>query len=141
MEKIKLLIFGLPGSGKTTLASKLSKELKCVWFNGDETRSGLYPSLGFSEAGRLEQARRMSLLCDIVLRANDIVIADFVCPTERARTIFGANFTIFMDTIKESEYEDTNKIFERPRSEPTLTIKSFEEANDVSSVLKLIYKT
>jgi adenylylsulfate kinase-like enzyme len=137
MEKIKLLIFGLPGSGKTTLASKLSKELKCVWFNGDETRSGLYPSLGFSEADRLEQARRMSLLCDIVLRANDIVIADFVCPTERARTIFGATHTIFMDTVKESEYEDTNKIFERPRSDPTITIKSFEKANDINGIINL----
>jgi adenylylsulfate kinase-like enzyme len=93
--------------------------------------------LGFSEADRLEQARRMSLLCDIVLRANDIVIADFVCPTERARTIFGATHTIFMDTVKESEYEDTNKIFERPRSDPTITIKSFEKANDINGIINL----
>lgn len=135
MEKIKLLIFGLPGSGKTTLASRLSKELNCVWFNGDETRSGLYPDLGFTDQDRLQQAKRMSLLCDIVLRANDIVIADFVCPTENTRQCFGANRIIFMDTIDKGRFDDTNRIFQRPLSPPDLTVTNFRQVEEISQLI------
>lgn len=135
MEKIKLLIFGLPGSGKTTLAARLSKELNCVWFNGDETRSGLYPDLGFTDQDRLQQAKRMSLLCDIVLRANNIVIADFVCPTENTRKLFGANRTIFMDTIDRGRFDDTNRIFQRPLFTPDLTITDFEQVEVLSRLI------
>lgn len=138
MDKIKILIFGLPGSGKTSLAQRLSKELNCVWFNGDETRSGLYPDLGFTEYDRLQQARRMSLLCDIVLRINDVVIADFVCPTEKTRVCFGATKTIFMNTITSSRFSDTNSIFELPKNSPDFIVNNFDDIKDLSGIINLL---
>lgn len=138
MEKVKLLIFGLPGSGKTSLAKRLSQELNSVWFNGDETRSGLYPDLGFSEENRIQQSRRMSFLCDIVLRTQDIVIADFVCPNEKTRVVFSATKTIFMDTIEQSRFEDTNRLFEKPVKTPDFIVKSFKDIEDLTSLIGII---
>ena len=68
----------------------------------------------FSPAGRLIQAQRMKLLSDGAIMAGKIAVADFVCPTQKAREEFGADFTVWMDTIEEGRYEDTNKLFEKP---------------------------
>lgn len=134
MDKIKLLICGLPGSGKTTLAEKLSKEINAVWFNADEIRNEISKDLKFSAEDRLEHSRRMGVLCDIVLRTNHAVVADFVCPTPETRAAFGPTHVIFMDTIKSGRFEDTNKVFQKPDA-PTLTIKSFEMANDIEAII------
>jgi GTPase SAR1 family protein len=134
MDKIKLLICGLPGSGKTTLAEKLSKEMNSVWFNADEIRNQINKDLKFSAEDRLEHSRRMGVLCDIVLRSNHAVIADFVCPTPETRAIFNPTHIIFMDTIDFGRFQDTNKIFKKPDA-PTLTIKSFEMANDIEAII------
>lgn len=139
MEKIKLLICGLPGSGKTSLAKRLSSELNAVWFNGDEIRSGISKDLGFSEDDRVEQARRMGFLCDIVLRVNPIVIADFVCPTNRTRICFNANKVIYMNTIQEGRYEDTNKLFVPP-NKPDIEITSFDQIKEINWITNLIPK-
>jgi adenylylsulfate kinase len=111
---MKILIMGLPGAGKTTLAEALARELQCAHFNADEIRKEINKDLGFSVKDRLEQARRMGLLCDIVSRHGAYVIADFVCPTPEARDLFGADFTIWVDRIQESRFEDTNKLFVPP---------------------------
>ena len=105
---------GLPGSGKTTLAMALARELQCVHFNADEIRKEINKDLGFSEADRVEQARRMGVLCDITGRYGAHVIADFICPTPEAREAFGAQFIVWVDRIKESRFEDTNKLFVPP---------------------------
>ena len=110
---------GLPGAGKTTLAEQLQKKLKCVWYNADEIRNHINRDLGFTDADRIEQATRMGRLCDIVLRADRYVIADFVCPTEDTRRAFNADFTIWLDTINEGRYENTNKLI------PKIIIKTF----------------
>jgi adenylylsulfate kinase len=109
MNKGKILLFGLPGSGKSTLAEQLAKLLNGVWLNADE-----YNDWDFSMEGRIRQANRMRYLSDGVVRAGKIAVADFVCPTERAREEFDADFTIWMNTINEGRYEDTNRIFEIP---------------------------
>ena len=110
---MKILIFGLPGSGKSTLAEPFAKLIGGVWINADQVRER-YDDWDFSPEGRMRQALRMRYLSDGVVMAGKIAIADFVCPTEAARLEFAPDFTVWMDTIKEGRFEDTNKIFEQP---------------------------
>ena len=113
---MKILIMGLPGSGKTTLATALARELSCVHFNADEVRKEINKDLGFSVKDRIEQARRMGVLCDIASRYGANVIADFVCPTPETRKAFGAHFIVWVDRIKAGRFEDTNKLFVPPEN-------------------------
>jgi len=108
-----ILVMGLPGSGKTTLAKKLIPMFNAVWLNADKVREEAN-DWDFSEKGRSIQANRMRLLANKAKSENRNVIADFVCPTEYTRKEFNADYTIWMDTIKEGRYEDTNKMFEAP---------------------------
>ena len=108
-----ILVMGLPGSGKTTLAKKLIPMFNAVWLNADKVREEAN-DWDFSEKGRSIQANRMRLLANKAKSENRNVIADFVCPTEYTRKEFNADYTIWMDTIKEGRFEDTNKMFEAP---------------------------
>ena len=110
---MKILIFGLPGSGKSTLAEPFANLINGHWVNADQVRQH-YDDWDFSLEGRLRQAQRMRYICDGIVRAGGTAIADFVCPTENARREFDADYTVWMDTIKEGRFEDTNKMFERP---------------------------
>jgi phosphopantetheine adenylyltransferase len=56
----------------------------------------------------------MKLLAQEALDTGKHVIADFVCPTPRTRKDFGADYTVWVDTITAGRYEDTNKMFEAP---------------------------
>jgi len=111
----KILIMGLPGAGKTTLATALAPLLNAVVFNADAVRSNISRDLGFGHDDRMEHARRMGWLCDRVVEAGSTVIADFVCPTEETRAAFGEAFTIWLDRINASRFEDTNRMFVPPR--------------------------
>tara|TARA_R110002153_G_scaffold272100_1_gene440416 strand:- start:45 stop:491 length:447 start_codon:yes stop_codon:yes gene_type:complete len=110
---MKILIMGLPGSGKSTLAKPLASLLGGVWLNADAVRKK-YDDWDFSPEGRARQAFRMKMLSDGVIAAGKVAVADFVCPTEQTRQEFGADFTVWMDTIKEGRFEDTNAMFETP---------------------------
>ena len=108
-----ILIMGLTGSGKTTLAKKLIPMFNAVWLNADKVRKEVN-DWDFSEQGRLKQSIRMKILAKKAKSENRNVIVDFICPTEYTRKEFNADYTIWMDTIKEGRYEDTNKMFEIP---------------------------
>ena len=110
---MKILICGLPGSGKSTLAEPFAKLINGVWINADQVREQ-YNDWDFTQGGRMRQAQRMRYLSDGVVRAGGIAVADFVCPTNNARREFDADYTVWMDTIKEGRYEDTNRMFEKP---------------------------
>ena len=110
---MKILIFGLPGSGKTTLAKPFAELVNGVWLNADKVRH-MYDDWDFTPEGRIRQAQRMRHLADGVVMAGKIAVADFVCPTEEARTVFAPDYTVWMDTIQEGRYEDTNALFEKP---------------------------
>ncbi len=110
---MKILICGLPGSGKSTLAEPFAKLINGVWINADQVREQ-YNDWDFSPEGRIRQAQRMRYISDGVVRAGGIAIADFVCPTDKAREEFDADYTVWMDTIEEGRFEDTNKMFQVP---------------------------
>jgi cytidyltransferase-like protein len=110
----KILIMGLPGAGKTTLANALAPLLNAVVFNADAVRANLSRDLGFSHEDRVEHARRMGWMCDRVVEAGGTVIADFICPTEQTRAVFGEAFTIWLDRIETGRFADTNRMFVAP---------------------------
>ena len=110
---MKILVMGLPGSGKTTLAEPLAQLLGAVWVNADQVREQ-YNDWDFSNEGRIAQAYRMKYLADGVVLSGKIAVVDFVCPTEETRKIFAPDYTVWMDTIAHGRFEDTNKLFEPP---------------------------
>ena len=118
----KILIMGLPGVGKTTLAKHLAAMLAAVHLNADEIRKEIHKDLGFSIEDRIEHSRRMGALCDIVVRSGAYCIADFVCPTPATRRAFGDEyFLILVDRKPCRDYPDTTKIFQAPLN-PNLTV-------------------
>jgi adenylylsulfate kinase len=126
----KILIMGLPGSGKTYFAERLQRWIeqnsvlfnlnaetvdgsraKVKWINADDVRKK-YNDWDFSYEGRIRQSIRMRELADSFF--NDFVIADFVAPLPEMRNNFKADWTIWMDTIESGRFEDTNKMFTPP---------------------------
>ena len=104
---------GLPGSGKTYLTERLVPLLIAAWFNAEKIRE-MTNDWDFSDQGRLRQSNRMKTYADFEKSHGRMVICDFVCPTKETRKMFDADFTVWMDTIEEGRFEDTNKLFERP---------------------------
>ena len=114
---MKILIFGLPGSGKSYLADRLNFLMtdQVEWINADVVREQAN-DWDFTEAGRLRQKNRMWDLCKKAENEGKIALADFVCPYETARQDFGADYTIWVNTIEAGRFEDTNAVFEPPVS-------------------------
>lgn len=128
----RILIMGLPGSGKTTLAGALKQYLEAngtvsmsraemlpmssdgaqvTWFNADDVRRK-YNDWDFSQEGRIRQSIRMFQFS--MEAVGEYVICDFVAPLVEMRNNFKADWTIWMDTIREGRYADTNAAFVEP---------------------------
>ena len=127
----KILICGLPGTGKTTFAEELKSQMQLkgktvVWYNADYIRY-INNDWDFSVEGRIRQAKRMKHLADTVM--TDYVICDFVAPTKELRDIFDADYMIWMDTESCSKYQDTDKVFEKPIEEWDFKVQTKEEAS------------
>lgn len=115
---MRILIMGLSGSGKTTFAHKLVEDIKALgrpveWLNADRIRSA-FNDWDFSEQGRIRQAERMARFATNAETMGNIVVADFICPTQTMRNIFNADIVVWMDTVSSSEYKDTDKLFQEP---------------------------
>ena len=108
-----ILIMGLPGAGKTTLADELAPKLNAKRLNADEVRKAAN-DWDFSEEGRKRQAKRMADFALELKNQGNYVLADFICPTPEARNLFPADFVIWVDTIKEGRFDDTNQMFVKP---------------------------
>ena len=104
---------GLPGSGKTTLAEELAPLLNAKRLNADEVRKEAN-DWDFSVEGRKRQAKRMADFALKLKERGNFVVADFICPTPEARELFAADFVVWVDTIKEGRFDDTNKMFVKP---------------------------
>ena len=138
MHKKILLIFGLPGAGKTTFSEMLRPHLdSCIYYNADEVRR-IYNDWDFSIEGRVRQAVRMSQLANE--SAAKFVICDFVCPLKSSRILVPRHWAVFLNTIKVSRFHDTNQLFEWPdQSEYNLEINAFDKFDEaVQSTLKAI---
>jgi adenylylsulfate kinase len=125
---MKILIMGLPGSGKSTLAEPFAQLVNGVWLNADAVRKE-YNDWDFSPEGRIRQAQRMRYLADGVVRAGRVAVADFVCPTEQARTEFAPDYTVWLDTIQSGRFEDTNKMFQAPEHVDYHVSKWFDDTH------------
>ena len=108
-----ILIMGLPGSGKTTLASELAPLINAKRINADEVRKNAN-DWDFSEEGRTRQAKRMADLAQKIKEQGNYVVADFICPTPKARSLFPADYVVWVDTIKKGRFDDTNQMFVKP---------------------------
>ena len=138
---IKVVVMGLPGAGKTTLSNTLSNNLIDQQYtvkriNADEIRTA-YDDWDFSITGRLRQAYRFFSMSENI--NEDIVVCDFIAPISESIEIFKPDYIIWMDTIKNCRYEDTQELFVNPK-EFNIRIQDFTNI-DIDNIVNDIQTT
>lgn len=137
---MKILIFGLPGSGKTYLAKKLMEHFgtaRAEWLNADQIRKECN-DWDFSEDGRERQLQRMRILARRAENHGRIAVCDFICPLNKYRETFDADFSVWMNTIEEGRYEDTNQLFEKPYNFVDYVVTEMRGDVDVEAIVALL---
>jgi adenylylsulfate kinase len=127
----RILVMGLSGSGKTTLATKIANILNAEHINADILRKN-YNDWDFSCSGRLRQAERINSLS--MKSSKEYVVMDFICPLNKGRKLIDADFTIWMDTVKNSKYIDTDDLFETPKNVLTLDILEYNVGEIINKI-------
>lgn len=134
---MKILIFGLPGSGKTYLAQELLKLIgheRADWHNADDIREEC-EDWDFSELGRERQLQRMRVLAQQSVDRGKIAICDFICPLRSFRELFDADYYIWVNTVGECDYEDTNQMFEAPEYPVSYEVKEKRGDHDARRIV------
>ena len=145
---MKILICGLPGSGENLVSRELVQNIdNCAWYNADIVRTASN-DWDFSKEGRSRQAMRMKTFADFEKNNGRYVICDFVAPSKAARKSFGADYLIWLDTIKEGRVVESKKNelknskdlpFEVETLENSQAFKDttnmFEEPNDANRII------
>lgn len=134
---------GLPGAGKTTLSIELAKMLGAVHFNADEIRKEINKDLGFKQEDRIEHAKRMGTLCDIVTRSGQYAIADFVCPLPETREAFGLEntFVVFVNRDTCRDFPDTTKMFVAPNKSHVIVTNDGSPLHWANKIKQLLIPT
>ena len=127
---MKILIMGLPGSGKTWLGSRIAEVFRIPFWDADVVRK-TYNDWDFSGQGRDRQSLRMRKLAEV----DPISISAFIAPLPGYIRNFFPDKVIFMDTIRECEYEDTNKLFKPPQN-PDVRIRKWIDENQLFKCLE-----
>ena len=124
---VMLWFTGLSGSGKSTLAVALERELYnngilCRILDGDNIRTGINNNLGFSEADRIENIRRIAEVAKLFVDCGIVTIAAFISPTEEIRqmaaNIIGSDdfLEIYVSTpLEVCEERDVKGLYKKAR--------------------------
>ena len=128
---MKILIMGLPGSGKTWLGSRIAKHFSIPYWDADVVRE-IYNDWDFSITGRAIQTERIRTLAEL----DPISISGYVCPLPALRHKFNPDALIWMDTIQEGRYDDTNKLFHPPLKIADLRITKWIDENQLYKCLE-----
>jgi len=123
---VRILVFGLPGTGKTTVAKMLARKMGAAHINADNVRS-IHDDWDMTPAGRERQCRRMKTLSEL---GSGNVVVDFVCPLQEYRDIFDADINVWVNTKEKCRYPTTNRMFEKPPN-PHFAINDYSEIEEV----------
>lgn len=130
-------IMGQAGSGKTTLAVEIAARINGIHINADKVRADLNKDLGFSLDSRIENARRLGALSRLLDEQGQIVVVDFICPTQETRDAFGKpDYMIWVNRIEAGRFEDTNKMWENPTNADLVILDGLTVEQEVDDVIE-----
>lgn len=117
---MKILIFGVPESGKTTLAEPLSEKINGVYINEHQIRNE-YINYNYTLEGIRKNTEMLRCLADGVVRAGKVAVIDCVAALPEIRMFIDADYAVWMDTIKTNMKSDDSNTIDIKFSKPDIT--------------------